>query len=83
MPDLTLVEVKARLKSYSDSAVTDELYSSGESLVANAVDRMTRLDSKGLALAAYSGGILTILVSTYSHEMEDAGCILAISEATP
>src|SRR6266849_6362015 len=66
MPDLTLAEVKARLKSYSDPAVTDELYSSGESLVANAIDRMTRLDSKGLALAAYSGGILTVLISTYS-----------------
>jgi hypothetical protein len=66
MPDLTLAEVKVRLKSYSDPAVTDELYSSGESLVTNAIDRMTKLDNKGWALAAYSGGILTILISTYA-----------------
>ena len=64
MPDLTCAEVKTRLKSYSDPAVTDELYSSGQSLVANASERMAKLDSKGLALAAYSGGILTILIST-------------------
>lgn len=66
MPDLTCAEVKTRLKSYSDPAVTDELYSSGDSLIANAIERMTRLDSKGWALAAYGGGILTILISTYA-----------------
>jgi hypothetical protein len=38
MPDLTCAEVKIRLKSYSDPAVTDELYSSGQSLVANATE---------------------------------------------
>jgi cytochrome c biogenesis protein CcdA len=64
MSDLTYAEVKIRLNSYSDTAITDELYSSGESLVSNAADRMAKLDSKALGLAAYSAGIVTMLIST-------------------
>lgn len=64
MSDLTSAEVKTRLNSYSDTTITDELYSSGESLVSNAADRMAKLDSKALGLAAYSAGIVTMLIST-------------------
>jgi len=64
MPHLTCAEVKKRLASYSQPAVTDELYSSGQSLVSDAIDRIARLDAKASVLAAYSGGILTILIST-------------------
>jgi len=64
MPELTLDEVKTRLSSYSDNQVTDELYTFGEALVSDAVDRIAKLDSKASALAAYSGGIVTILIST-------------------
>ena len=44
--------------------VVDELYSFGEKLVNDAVDRLAKSDSKASASAAYAGGLVTLLVST-------------------
>lgn len=61
---LDLAEVKRRLALYSDSKVTDELYSFGQGLIADAVDRLNKLDGKASALTTYAGGLLTVMVST-------------------
>ncbi len=62
--DLTEDEVRVRLGSYSDANITDELYEFGRMLLQNSVDRIGKLDSKGAALAAYCGGLITVLVAT-------------------
>ena len=63
--DLLKDEVKTRLK-YQDASITDELYSFGTMLVQDAVDRMGKLDSQAGALAAYCGGLITILIATFN-----------------
>jgi hypothetical protein len=63
--DLTDAEVKKRLGSYSDAAITAELYDFGKMLLQDAIDRFNKLDSKASALAAYCGGLITVLVSTH------------------
>jgi len=44
--------------------VIDELYSFGEKLVSDAVDRLSKSDSKASALAGYCGGLVTLVAST-------------------
>lgn len=61
---LTEKEMRKRLASYTDTAITDELYGFGEMMVEKAVDRFKGLDTKAAAIAAYSIGIITLLVST-------------------
>jgi hypothetical protein len=58
-------DVRSRIESYEDSGVTDELYDFGKMLVAEALDRNSRLETKAAAIAAYAIGIITLLVSSY------------------
>jgi hypothetical protein len=57
-------EVRVRLDSYHAEAVTDELYDFGRILLNDAVDRISKIDSKATAIAGYAGGIITVLIST-------------------
>jgi hypothetical protein len=59
-------EVRERLASYKDSKITDELYEVGKTLVSENLDRVKTLDNKAAAIAAYSIGLITLLVSTRS-----------------
>src|SRR5882762_5242795 len=65
-PDSRLTESDVReiLASYKDTAVTDELYRFGQVMVEKALERFKGLDTKATAIAAYSIGIITLLVST-------------------
>jgi hypothetical protein len=62
---LSLEEVQSRLKSYPDdnTGVTDELYSFGEILIKDAVERVSQSDTKAFALAAYAGGTISVIIS--------------------
>jgi hypothetical protein len=64
--DLNDDEVKARLGSYSDARVTDELYDFGSMLLHDAVERMGKLDSKVASVAAYCGALIMVLVATHN-----------------
>lgn len=63
----TEAEIRERLVSYEDTGVTDELYDFGKMLVAEAVERNSRLETKATAIAAYSIGIITLLASSYGN----------------
>jgi hypothetical protein len=63
MAALEYRDVKRRVQT-SAPEVVDELYSFGEKLVSDAVDRLSKSDSKASALAAYCGGLVTLVVST-------------------
>ncbi|SRR6266446_5456918 len=60
---LTEDEVIARLGEVKIPEVTDELYSFGEMMVDEVVDRLKTLETKATWIAAYSIGLITILVS--------------------
>jgi len=57
-------EVQSRLGSYNDDEVTAQLYDFGRMMLQDATDRMAKWDSKGTAIVAYSGAVITVLVST-------------------
>lgn len=59
-------EVKKRIESYNSPETTNELYSFGYMLVAEAVDRIHKMESKAGTLAGYSGAILALIISTFS-----------------
>lgn len=67
---LSDAQVKARLMSYKPSEVTDELYDFGKMMIDEAIDRFKSLDTKATAIAAYSIGLITILVSTQTVWMK-------------
>jgi hypothetical protein len=58
-------EVKARLESYEDDSITEELYGFGKMLVQDAVNRLNSADAKATGVAAYCGGLLTVLSATF------------------
>lgn len=62
--DLSDREITDRLESYLDPRVTDELYEFGSMMLQDSVARIGKMDSKAAALAAYSGGLITVLVAT-------------------
>jgi hypothetical protein len=64
METLSEKDVKDRLASYTDPSVTDELYHFGEMLVRDSIERVSKADTKAAAIAAYAGGLVTLLVST-------------------
>lgn len=61
---LTEKEVRERLEIAEDPEIIDELYDFGRSLANHVAEDILRIDSKAASLAAYSGGVLTLLVST-------------------
>jgi hypothetical protein len=61
---LTTEEVRERLASYKEPTTTDELYDFGKMLITETLDRVKSLDNKAAAVAAYSVGLITLLVST-------------------
>ena len=63
MNALDYADVKSRVQN-SAPEVVDELYSFGEKLVSDAVDRLSKSDSKASALAGYCGGLVTLVAST-------------------
>jgi hypothetical protein len=65
-PRLTEAEVKERLESYEDESITEELYGFGKMLVQDAVNRLNSADAKAAGVAAYCGGLLTVLSATFS-----------------
>jgi len=65
-------EVKQRLKSYTAPAVTDELYGFGKMMVDEVIDRFKSLDAKATAIAAYSIGLITVLISTHAAWITNA-----------
>jgi hypothetical protein len=82
MANLEYADVKQRIKG-ANSDVVDELYSFGEKLVSDAVDRLAKCDGKASALAAYSGALITLTMSTstswskYLDKLSLAAVILA------
>jgi len=64
-PRLSEAEVKARLESYEDDSITEELHSFGKMLVQDAVNRLNSADTKAAGVAAYCGGLLTVLSATF------------------
>jgi hypothetical protein len=62
--NLTIEEVRRRLTLYEDEKMTDELYDFGKLLLAEATDRVAKLDTKAGSLAAYAMGIITFLVAS-------------------
>jgi hypothetical protein len=62
---LTEEEVRDRLEIAKDQPeVIDELYDFGRSLANHVAEDIQRIDSKAASFAAYSGAVLTLLVST-------------------
>jgi hypothetical protein len=64
METLSEKDVRDRLDSYIDPSVTDELYHFGETLLRDVLERVSKADTKAGAMAAYAGGLITLLVST-------------------
>ncbi len=64
MQTLSEKDVRDRLDSYTDPSVTDELYHFGELLIRDVIERVSKADTKAGAIAAYAGGLITLLVST-------------------
>ncbi|HEY1525016.1 MAG TPA: hypothetical protein VGH51_02155 [Candidatus Angelobacter sp.] len=62
--DISEQQVRERLASYEDTKVTDELYSFGQTLLHDAVERLNKSDSKAGAMAGYAGGVVALLAST-------------------
>src|SRR2546421_3798139 len=60
---LTEKQVLDRLRSVDKSDVTDELYGFGRMMVDDVLDRLKSIETKGTWIAAYSIGLITILVS--------------------
>jgi hypothetical protein len=65
-PRLSDAEVKSRLESYENESVTEELYGFGKMLVQDAVGRLSAADAKASSVAAYCGGLLTVMSATFS-----------------
>ncbi len=65
-PGLSEEEVKSRLESYENESVTEELYGFGKTLVQDAVSRLGTADTKASSVAAYCGGLLTVMSATFS-----------------
>jgi hypothetical protein len=63
-PYLCAKEVKRRLELYEDDDVTNELQDFGNMLVANATQRISRLNSTASVTVAYCAGLITVLTST-------------------
>jgi hypothetical protein len=61
--ELDYPEVKRRVRN-SGADVVDEVYCFGEKLISDAVDRLAKSDNKASALAAYCGGLVTLIIST-------------------
>jgi len=57
-------EVRNRLASYSDPAVTDELYGLGQMLLRDAIDRIAKSDASAFGVAAYCGALIAVIVSS-------------------
>lgn len=65
LPILTEAQVRERLAVCKDKPeVIDQLYDFGNMLLSDAIGRIATMDSKAASLAAYAGGIITLLVST-------------------
>jgi len=60
-------EVRERLAAYQEPKITDELYDFGKMLITETLDRVKALDNKAAAIAAYSVGLITLLVSTRAN----------------
>jgi hypothetical protein len=61
MKDLSEAEVKEVIYSYQDSAVTDELYAFGSSLLGDLRSRADHINSKATAVLGWATGILAFL----------------------
>lgn len=59
-------ELRDTLAAYHESETTAHLYELSRYLLAEIVERVSRLDSKAGRFASFSGGILALLLSTYS-----------------
>lgn len=57
-------EVRKRLTFCPDGEVTDEIYTFGQRLLDQAIENLRRIEAKAASVAAYSGGVITILVSS-------------------
>jgi hypothetical protein len=78
---LTEEEVERRLLSCENAEIMEELYSFGTVLVRQVVEDIQHVDSKAASMAAYSGAILTFLVSqqvwSITNQFAKYGTILA------
>ncbi len=80
MSKLSYEEVKARITG-AHADVLNDLSQLGETLVRDAVDRIAKLDSKATATAAYSGGVVTLTMSTVSLWGHNVSGIFKLSAA--
>jgi len=82
MAELSESEVRKRLESYDQAAVTDELYDFGRMILQDAIERIAKLDGKASTLVAYSGALTALLVSTagiWSKTIKGVHAILPIT----
>jgi hypothetical protein len=73
MKELNEPEVRRRLALCKDAGVMHELYEMGGTLVRDAEERLHRIDDKAGKLAAYCGGLVTIVTSTSSLWFSSSG----------
>jgi hypothetical protein len=81
MAELEYSQVKQRVK-VSNPDVVSELYSFGEKLISDAVDRLSKSDSKASNLAAYCGGLVTLMVSTstlWAHYLDFYSSLVVVA----
>jgi hypothetical protein len=61
---LTEDQVNERLNLCNDTAIVDELYEQGKTLVKATIERIRSLESKAMTFVAYGSAIVTLLVSS-------------------
>jgi hypothetical protein len=62
-PRLTEEQVRERLTICQTDEILDELYTYGQTLIEEALERIRSIESKAVSFAAYGAAIVTILVS--------------------
>ena len=65
LPDLDEKQVSERLLlAKGKPEVVDQLYDFGDMLLRDAVARIAAIDTKATSIAAYAGGLITVLIAT-------------------
>jgi hypothetical protein len=82
MQRLNEQEINRRLISYESPEVTKELYQFGTMLLTEIRQRNDDLDAKATKIAGYSGGVLTLLFSTFNiwgRNLNSLATVLSLS----
>ncbi len=63
--DRTLESIRQALNSSENKETTEAIYSFGQFLLRDHIERSSRIDAKASAIAGYSGAALTLIASTF------------------